>query len=139
MKFELIRLLFDFGLLVLIWMVQLIIYPSFIFYEKTDLIKWHQVYVKRISYVVIPLLFGQLFVSLWQIYTFASIYTFGSFALIIFAWISTFTQFVPMHNKISSAKFDEKLLQRLKNWNWLRTALWSCVFFWTAIEVFIHA
>ncbi|MEM7485198.1 MAG: hypothetical protein AAF348_08310 [Bacteroidota bacterium] len=139
MKIELIRILFDFGLLVLIWVVQLIIYPSFIFYEKADLIKWHQVYVKRISYVVIPLMFGQLFVSLWQVYTFVSIYTIGSFALIVIAWIVTFTQFVPMHNQISSTKFDTKLLQRLKNRNWLRTAQWSSVFVWTALEVFIRA
>ncbi|MBS9462142.1 hypothetical protein KIM67_06945 [Flagellimonas sp. 389] len=139
MKIEFIRILFDFGLLVLIWMVQLIIYPSFIFYEKADLIKWHQVYVKRISYVVIPLLFGQLLISLWQIYAFVSIYTIGSFALIVCAWISTFTQFVPMHNQISSTKFDTKLLQHLVHRNWLRTALWSSVFIWTALEVFIRA
>ncbi|AWX45888.1 hypothetical protein HME9304_02919 [Flagellimonas maritima] len=139
MKIELLRLLFDFGLFVLIWMVQLIIYPSFIFYEKNNLIKWHQTYVKRISYVVVPLMFGQLFVSLWQLYQITSLYTIGSFVLITCAWISTFSQFVPIHNQISSIKFDSKILKGLEKNNWLRTFLWSSVFFWTAITVFTRA
>jgi len=42
MSIPLIRLLFDFGLLVLIWLVQLVIYPSFLYYEQDNLKRWHE-------------------------------------------------------------------------------------------------
>ncbi|MEO1009857.1 MAG: hypothetical protein AAFX53_01035 [Bacteroidota bacterium] len=60
MKYEILRLLCDFGLVVLIWSVQLIIYPSFQFYNPIELLLWHGIYVHRITYVVLPLMVGQL-------------------------------------------------------------------------------
>ncbi len=65
---DLIRLICDTGLFVLIWMVQLIIYPSFIFYEPKDLYKWHSKYTKRIAFIVIPLMLGQLLTVFLQLY-----------------------------------------------------------------------
>ena len=57
---DIIRLLVDFGLLVLIWIIQLIIYPSFLFYRAKELITWHKMYTKAIALIVIPLMLGQL-------------------------------------------------------------------------------
>ncbi|MFT7429007.1 MAG: hypothetical protein ACI9IZ_001504, partial [Nonlabens sp.] len=39
---DLLQLLVDFGLVVLIWIVQLIIYPSFLYYGSKTLNKWHK-------------------------------------------------------------------------------------------------
>jgi hypothetical protein len=36
MDINIIRLLFDAGLFVLIWMIQLSVYPSFLYYEKQN-------------------------------------------------------------------------------------------------------
>ena len=66
---ETIRLICDSGLLILIWMVQLVIYPSFSYYKQEDLFKWHETYTKRIAVIVIPLMLGQLITSSIQIYT----------------------------------------------------------------------
>ena len=65
---EILRILFDVGLLVLIWMVQLIVYPSFLYYTHEQLVVWHTRYVKQISLIVIPLMFGQTLVSGYQLY-----------------------------------------------------------------------
>ena len=63
MSIPLIRLLFDFGLLVLIWLVQLVIYPSFLYYEQDNLKRWHEKYTQKITYVVLPLMMGQLIIT----------------------------------------------------------------------------
>ena len=65
--FDMVRLLFDFGLVILIWMVQLVVYPSFRYYKESDLMRWHERYTKAISIIVVPLMFGQLFLVILQI------------------------------------------------------------------------
>lgn len=131
MNLELIRLLFDFGLLVLIWLVQLVIYPSFRFYEKESLIEWHQKYTVGISLVVIPLMFGQLITTVLQLIESQNIFTIGSLILIGLVWAITFSQFVPMHSKIAAGKVNEILLKRLVKINWLRTVVWTVIFICT--------
>jgi uncharacterized membrane protein YjfL (UPF0719 family) len=119
------RLLLDFGLLVLIWMVQLVIYPSFKYYSQEKLIEWHNSYSLRISYVVFPLMFTQLIISGIQLWDIFSWYTVGSFLIIVLLWGSTFLQFIPLHNKISKGNFDERTTEQLVKKNWWRTILWT--------------
>ncbi|AZQ58280.1 hypothetical protein EJ994_05450 [Maribacter sp. MJ134] len=128
MTVNLIRMLSDFGLVVLIWMVQLIIYPSFARYTHENLLSWHRIYTKRLASIVIPLMFTQAFVVAYQLYKTQEFFTYCSAVLVVLVWLSTFTQFVPLHNNISKgekvADSVEKLIQR----NWIRTALWTLLF-----------
>jgi len=128
MNLELLRLLFDFGLVVLIWLVQLTIYPAFLFYQKENLLKWHQKYTVGISIVVIPLMFGQLITSVLQLLKTQNAFTLISIILIILVWVITFSQFVPMHSKIAKGESSNALLHKLVRLNWLRTILWSLLF-----------
>ncbi len=134
MNIELLRLLFDFGLLILIWLVQLIIYPGFRFYSKENLLQWHRKYTFGISFVVIPLMFGQLISASIQLYQEANTYTVLSMALIAGVWISTFAQFVPLHNLIAKGVIDKALIQKIVTRNWIRTVLWTSIF----ISSYIH-
>ena len=63
MDLQLIRLLLDFGLMVLIWIVQLVIYPGLCYYKNEDLGKWHKIYTQRIGVIVGPLMIAQLAVT----------------------------------------------------------------------------
>lgn len=127
-----ISFLVDAGLVVLIWMVQLIVYPSFLFYQPKDLVSWHQKYTQRIAVIVVPLMLLQLTIAIYDIfYQFNTLHTIR-FLLVISLWIFTFKSFVPLHFKITENKFDEKLLKLLIQRNWLRTFLW-CVLFGISI------
>ena len=44
MTLDLWRLIIDFGLVILIWLTQLVIYPGMRFIPKDRLVKWHQSY-----------------------------------------------------------------------------------------------
>jgi len=122
------RLLLDFGLLILIWIVQLIIYPSFNYYEKSNLIKWHRQYTVRIGVIVMPLMIGQIAISLIRIFAIFTFHNFLDLILIIGVWLSTFLQFVPMHKSIENGIVCEKLKNNLISFNWIRVVLWTAIF-----------
>ena len=136
MDLQFYRLLFDFGLVVLIWLVQLVIYPSFKYYQSEDLPKWHKHYTLRVSYVVLPLMLAQLIIvglQLWGSFTF---YTISSFIIVLMLWASTFLFFVPLHNQIGTYEFDKTTIKKLVNKNWFRTILWTLLFLISYIKYF---
>lgn len=134
MDINTLRLLLDFGLLILIWMVQLVLYPSFAHYVSEDLVQWHKKYTLGISYLVVPLMLGQLVLAILQGLQEVSGYTVVSLVLISGVWITTFLWFVPMHNTIASGKADSKMLKRLVKLNWWRTFLWTVIFCWSSFN-----
>lgn len=135
MDIQTIRLIFDSGLLVLIWLVQLLVYPSFLYYEKQNLLIWHKKYTSAISMIVIPLMFGQLIIATIQCIKLPDAQSIISLILVIVVWIITFLQFVPIHNKITQNLATGTLLKRLIKRNWWRTLLWTLIFCWS---IFSH-
>jgi DMSO reductase anchor subunit len=125
MTLDLIRLILDFGHFVLIWIVQLIIYPSFKYYSKENLINWHRNYTKRFAIVVMPLMFSQLVVAIIQLFQAQNWYTILSMAIIFSLWLMTFKIFVPLHFSIDNNKPIENACSKLVTKNWLRTSLWT--------------
>lgn len=64
-----LRLLIDFDIFILIWMTQLLVYPSFLHYTKSNLMKWYTSYTARITAVVARFMLAQITIvtfSLWQ-------------------------------------------------------------------------
>jgi magnesium-transporting ATPase (P-type) len=132
------RWLIDFGLVVLIVIVQMVIYPSFKFYEKPALEKWHAKYTSRIFYIVFPLMMAQLVLSIIMILSVQSLYTIASLSSIVLLFLMTFLIFVPLHNAISKGKATTYLLRQLVRKNWLRTILWVLIFLGTSFELFLQ-
>ena len=101
------------GLLVLIWLVQLIIYPGFHRISHEAFAAYHRWYVIRISSVVLPLMVAELILSIWWVlsnnYSLVSVI---SGLLVLIVWLSTFVLQVPIHNRLKSSK-DDKRIQRL--------------------------
>lgn len=120
-----ISLLVDAGLVVLIWMVQLIIYPSFTYYKSENLIEWHQKYTNRIAVVVVPLMLTQLALAMVAVFLTFNFTTIFTLLIVLFLWIFTFMSFAPLHSKISEGNTDQNLLKLLIQRNWVRTFFWS--------------
>ena len=135
MDLDILRLLFDFGLFVLIWIVQLTLYPGFRYYNRDRLIEWHSKYTQGISYIVAPLMFGQTTISIIQLWNVPSWYTISSFLIIASLWAFTFFEFVPLHNKISKGDFNEETLAYLVKRNWWRTFLWTTLLFLSLLNM----
>lgn len=134
MNLQIFRLLFDFGLVVLIWLVQLVIYPGMSYYSRDRLIKWHKKYTVRITFVVVPLMTGQFLIAILQFLEDFSLYTIGSVLILITLWGLTFLIFVPLHNSIAPNKKCDVIVNALVRKNKIRTALWTLLFLWS----FLH-
>ena len=122
------QLLIDFGLVVLIWMVQLIVYPSFIYHTKENLFAWHKKYTKRIAVIVIPLMLLQLALAVTDVFLNINFTTVFTLSIVLALWIFTFLGFAPLHFKISENNSDNRILLLLVQRNWIRTFLWTGLF-----------
>jgi hypothetical protein len=135
MSLVIIRLLFDTGLLVLIWLVQLVVYPSYTYYTQDNFKRWHDQYTKRVTIIVMPLMLGQLIVIGMQLWTDANWFNLLSGLIVFLLWCATFLKFVPLHNRITNGDFNQETLHDLIRCNWGRTVLWSVLFLISVGEV----
>lgn len=109
----------------LIWLIQVIHYPSFRYINQEHFSTFHRLHTNRITFIVGPLmtlefatgayLFFQENMSLWSSINLAGI-------LVI--WLSTAFLSVPAHNKLALS-YGDATLQRLISTNWIRTIMWT--------------
>ncbi|MGC6456256.1 MAG: hypothetical protein ACON39_02840 [Coraliomargaritaceae bacterium] len=123
-----LRLIIDGGLVVLIWMVQRIVYPSFLEIREDRLQVWHARYMPAIGSIVGPLMLLQVAVILLQVVRLGRGVDLVSAILVLAIWVSTAVFSVPCHRKIEHGQGDPEVLRRLVVTNWPRTILWSAVF-----------
>jgi len=86
--------------------------------------------------IVIPFMFGQLIIYTVQVFQEQSFFNVFGMIVVILLWLSTFLQFVPLHQAITNNKFSSNTLSQLVVRNWIRTALWSVLFIWSLVDVF---
>jgi hypothetical protein len=128
-----LRQLIDFGLVVLLWLVQWIIYPSFLQVAPERLVKWHAQYTLRMGYIVMPLMFGQLGLSVLAVWQVGGGLGWLDLLLVLSCWGLTFGFSVPLHQQIAAGESHPKVLTRLVLTNWPRTLVWTLIFalgFW---------
>ena len=134
MSVDVLKLLADFGLVVLIWLVQLVIYPGFLYFRAENLATWHKKYTSLISYIVGPLMLVQLMLAIYLLITLPTFFNAAGLLMILAIWSTTFLHFVPMHEAVADGELNENLLNDLVHKNWLRTILWTFVFLSSAIQ-----
>ena len=117
-----LSLLFDTVFLYLIWVIQLVIYPSFEYISDQNFSKWHKNYCNIIGFFVIPLMLFQLIESVILVIDFRGVL---NFAVVIITWTLTFTVFVHINNKLSKEGNKKDIINTLLRLNWLRVFLWS--------------
>ena len=128
------RLLIDFGLVILIWMIQLMVYPSFKHFSNDELLKWHKKYTFRIACMVIPLMLVQLFIYGYQVLKFQTTYHILGIGIVLLIWIITLLKFVPLHTEILNNTHTSKTLTKLVRKNWGRTGLWTVLLILSILE-----
>ena len=136
MTIDILKSIIDFGLVILIWLVQLVIYPSFRYFPKDGLLIWHQQYTRKITFVVMPLMLLQVALLGLQFYqNFTPLLVLNA-CLVLAVWLLTFGFFVPLHTCISTGQFTTKDLYNLVVKNWWRTGLWTLVALLSSIHLF---
>tara|TARA_B000000441_G_C21561892_1_gene243433 strand:- start:28 stop:438 length:411 start_codon:yes stop_codon:yes gene_type:complete len=107
-----------------IWVIQLLHYPSFHFISEKKYIEFQHFHMQRISFIVVPVMLIELASALLLAYFFESSLTIILLALVLGIWAITFIFFTNMHQKLTDG-YDHSIVDRLVQINWSRTALWS--------------
>ena len=110
-----------------IWVIQLLHYPSFHFINDHKYIEFQYFHMQRISLIVIPAMLIELASALSLAYFFRSTITIILLVLLLGIWGITFIFFTNIHQKLTNG-YDRSIVCRLVQINWSRTALWSLRF-----------
>ncbi|MBY5951673.1 hypothetical protein KUV23_11850 [Algoriphagus marincola] len=133
---EWIRLSVDSGLFILVWLVQIIIYPSFLYIDREKLNYWHRLYTGKILYFVAPLMFIQTGVIALQILSDPLIFLLDGFFLAMI-WINTFLLAIPIHNSIDQGENVDKSISKLLQVNRWRSWMWTALFLLSAGRILL--
>ena len=115
------------ALVILIWIIQVLHYPSFLFVDKTEFSKFEAFHTKRISILVLPLMVSELILGLVHL-------NYLILGIIVLIWLSTFFIQVPCHEKLKFG-FDKLTIERLIITNWIRTSLWTVKLFILLVQL----
>ncbi|MFP4069423.1 MAG: hypothetical protein ACLFVC_04495 [Opitutales bacterium] len=125
---DLVRHLVDFGMVVVVWLVQLVIYPGFLAMEAERLRSWHRSYTFRVSFVIMPLMLLQLGLVGRAALLGRDPGDLMALAGVAVCWLLTFGVSVPLHRRVADGEGGRETLNRLIRTNWPRTVLWTAVF-----------
>jgi len=125
-----LNLIISWLLVGLIWVIQLVHYPTFDFISTDNFLAFHQHHTRSITFIVMPLMLGELGLAFYlaQQQKWTLIWLIP-LSLVLLIWLSTFLIQVPLHNQLGIGK-DSTVIKRLVQTNWIRTILWTLKAIW---------
>lgn len=110
----------------IIWIVQILHYPTFLFIDKERYTEFQQFHMNKISYIIVPLMLVELISGLSILFTIENIQFsfYVSLSLLILIWLITGLFFTKFHSELSK-KFSHNTILRLIRLNWIRTVFWT--------------
>lgn len=110
----------------LIWLVQVLVYPSFKYIDEKNYSFFHRFHMKAITPLVGPLMILEAGLSLANLayQNYPTAINLVGLGLIIIIWLSSFFLSVPTHELLLLKK-DDALINKLVRTNWIRTIGWS--------------
>jgi len=122
----LIQLFASFFLCGLIWIVQLVHYPSFKYVDNLEFTKFELFHTKNISFIVVPIMVLELATAIILAHNslgYSKLF-FINLILVLTVWLVTFVFSVPCHQKLTRVK-NLRTIDLLVKTNWLRTFIWT--------------
>lgn len=109
-----------------IWVIQLVHYPSFHFVDNFRYSNFQSFHMRSISYVVIPLMLTEVLTLILLVYTInrMDIALILSAIMLFAVWVITAVFFSGAHQKLTLG-YDKSVVDGLIKMNWLRTLLWT--------------
>jgi hypothetical protein len=120
----LIQIFSCFCLTGLIWVIQVVHYPSFVYVERSRFIEFERFHERRMTWIVGALMPAELISAGVLAWVDQSLLLWIGFALLVLIWGATAFLSVPCHRELESG-FSERAWRRLVATNWLRTIGWS--------------
>ena len=109
-----------------IWVIQLVHYPSFRFTDREKYVSFQIFHMRNISFIVVPIMILEFLSGLLLVLYHSNHESLLriSFILLLIIWLVTALFFAQIHQKLSKG-YDETLVRKLVSFNWIRTLLWT--------------
>lgn len=114
----------DLSMFILIWLVQIIIYPTFRKLKKEDFVSWHRGYCNSIGFFVLPIMSCQFLETVSACFFSSGNLVWVKLILVLGALFITFLISAPCHRILQQGK-NNKIIDRLVRTNWWRTIFWT--------------
>ena len=108
----------------IIWVIQVVHYPSFHFIETDEYLSFQKFHMDKIAYIVVPVMLIESITGFILIYNDINTVLIISMILLLLIWALTGLFFAPMHQKLMSG-YQEELVEKLVKINWVRTIFWT--------------
>lgn len=118
----------DLAMLIFLWIVQVIIYPSFKKISKNSILSWHKIYQTRVCLIMGPIMLLQIYgITIDAVNTISSV-TILRCLLLVTSWLLTIFISVPLHRKIERNQNIEHSIDKLIQTNLPRTFSWTAIY-----------
>ena len=108
----------------IIWVIQLLHYPTFHFIKESDYVEFQHFHMQRISFIVVPVMIIELLSGFMLVYYFRSNLLILCLIILLVIWLITFVFFTKLHQSLLGG-YDKIIVNKLVQINWSRTVLWS--------------
>ena len=108
----------------IIWVIQLLHYPTFHFIKQSDYVEFQHFHMQRISFIVVPVMIIELLSGFMLVYYFRSNLFILCLTILLVIWLITFVFFTKLHQSLLGG-YDKIIVNKLVQINWSRTVLWS--------------
>ena len=108
----------------IIWVIQLLHYPTFHFIKKSDYVEFQHFHMQRISFIVVPAMILELLSAFMLVYYIRSSLLTVCLIILLVIWLITFVFFTKLHQSLLGG-YDKIIVDKLVQINWARTILWS--------------
>ena len=122
-----------------IWVIQIVHYPSFHFIEKELYTAFQKFHMNKISIIVIPIMLAELITGMMLFLDKSpkSPFLIISFVILVLIWLITGVFFSKAHNELI-AGYQELVVNQLVAMNWIRTLLWTLRLLLLTYFVYLH-
>ena len=123
---ELIHLIATAMMVSIIWLVQILHYPTFLYIDNERYTEFQNFHMKNISFLIIPLMLLEFLTGFFLLFFVNEIdfYFNISFSLLVLIWLITVLFFTRYHSALSN-KYERNIILKLIRLNWIRTFLWT--------------
>lgn len=108
----------------LIWLIQLVHYPSFRFVNPKRFSEFHEFHSRRITWIVLPIMALELTTAICLVYKSPTMLWTLNLAGVVLIWLATAFLSVPSHARLGREGTANEMA-RLVRTNWIRTLIWS--------------
>lgn len=136
-----LHLISTFFMVGVIWVVQIVHYPSFYFIDKQKYQVFQEFHMHKISMIVVPMMVLEIFSGLILIFNFYHNNGHTTFYLSVFMliciWTITGSIFTKLHNELLKG-YDKSIIKKIIEWNWSRTLLWTLRLFLISYILYLN-